>query len=106
MRQLRNFGVYRLPDGLGYVAVRGGSGKYYLFSSEEWPRLPPVFEVTADGRVLRWFNPGPEWLDEQLEDTGTTVARNTYRRPAPRRRALTAAAGDFRLPFEIRPRLY
>lgn len=84
MRQLRNFGVYRLPDGLRYVAVRGGSGKYYLFSADEWPRLPPVFEITADGRVLRWFNSGPEWFAEQLEDTDATVACATYRPAAPR----------------------
>ncbi|HYN84612.1 MAG TPA: hypothetical protein VER32_05120 [Pyrinomonadaceae bacterium] len=87
MRKLRNFGVYRLPDALRYVAVRGGSGKFYLFSADEWPRLPPVFEVTADGRVLRWFNSGPEWVAEQLEDTGASVARTTYRPVPPRRDA-------------------
>ncbi|HEX5708551.1 MAG TPA: hypothetical protein VFX96_14705 [Pyrinomonadaceae bacterium] len=84
MRQLRNYGVYRLPDGLGYVAVRGGSGKYYLFSFDEWPKLPPVFEVTTDGQVLRWFNSGPEWLADQLEDTGESATRAATRAAAKR----------------------
>lgn len=70
MTQLRNYGVYRLPDGLGYVAVRGGSGNFYLFECGDELKLPPVFEVTSEGYVLRWFNSGPEWLAEHLEDTG------------------------------------
>jgi hypothetical protein len=74
MRQLRNYGVYRLPDGRGYVAVRGGSGKFYLFECREGLKLPPVFEVTQEGLVLRWFNSGPEWCAEHLQDTGRTFA--------------------------------
>ena len=71
MSQLRNRGVYRLPDGHGYVAVRGGSGRFYLFECSRGLRLPPVFEV-AEARVRRWFNSGAEWGVEQLEDTGRT----------------------------------
>jgi hypothetical protein len=72
VRQLRNCGIYRLPDGYLYVVVRGGTGKFYLFDYSTLTKARPVFEVTADGRVARRFGSGPEWRVEQLEDTGQT----------------------------------
>lgn len=72
MLQIRNYGVYRLPDGNSYVAVRGGSGSFYLFNCYDGLRLPPVFRVTDEGHVDRWFNSGPEWGAEHLSDTGET----------------------------------
>jgi hypothetical protein len=72
MKELRNYGVYKLPDGHSYVLVRGGSGNSYLFDCAQPPSQPPVFQVTQEGRVQRWFNSGPEWFVEDLEDTGET----------------------------------
>lgn len=72
MAQLRDFGIYRLPDGHSYVAVRGGSGTHYLFDYERGSAGRPVFEVRDDGRVARWFSTGAEYRAKDLEDTGRT----------------------------------
>ena len=72
MTQLRDCGIYRLPDGYLYVAVQGGSGAFYLFDCATGTRARPIFEVTPEGRVARWFNTGPEWWVEDVSDTGET----------------------------------
>lgn len=72
MTQLREYGIYHLPDGETYVAVRGGSGAFYLFDCSTGTQARPIFEVTQEGRVTRWFNPGPEWWVDDLADTGET----------------------------------
>ncbi len=74
MRQLREYGVYRLPDRESYVAVRGGSGRFYLFECKWGLDLPPAF-VVEGGRVRRWFTSGTEWSEDDLEDTGETFDR-------------------------------
>lgn len=70
--RLRDFGIYRLPDGHSYVAVYGGSGGYYLFDYEGGAAGRPVLKVSPEGRVSRWFSTGPEYGAEDLEDTGQT----------------------------------
>ena len=74
MAQLRNFGVYRLPDNHPYVLVRGGGDRYFLFDCDLRLKAAPVFEV-AQGRVRRWLGSGAEYGVEDLEDTGETFER-------------------------------
>jgi hypothetical protein len=78
MSELRNYGVYRLPDAATYVAVPAGACMYFLYDRSRGTQPPPVYEVTAEGRVLRWFGSGPDWLVEQMEDTGETYGRECH----------------------------
>lgn len=92
MKGLRNYGVYRLPDGESYLAVRGGSGAFYLFDRSTGILVPPLFEVRPDGLIARWFNSGPEWRVEQLTDTGESLESGPLVPYQSRRVARLAAA--------------
>ena len=72
MPSLRDRGVYRLPDGRPYVALRNPSGDFFLFDLSSDTSARPVFEVTPGGLLARRFGRGPEWVVGQLEDTGQT----------------------------------
>ena len=72
MPSLRDGGVYRLPDGQPYVAMRNPSGDIFLFDLSSDTSARPVFEVTPGGMLSRRFGEGPEWGVWQMEDTGQT----------------------------------
>ena len=74
MAQLRDCGIYRLPDGKEYVAACNLSGVFFLFDCTTAAEPRPVFEVTEEGRVARRFGTGREWSVEDLSDTGRTLS--------------------------------
>ena len=74
LRKLRPNGVYQPPGGLRPVVAVPAYDGYYLYDSEHGTRLPPRFEVKADGRVESWHGEPVPWLAEDLVDTGETVS--------------------------------
>lgn len=73
MRRLTNYGIYRLPGvGRELVALRDRGGGFLLYDDEYDMRLPPRFEVRADGRIVNWHGEVTKWMAEDLIDTGRT----------------------------------
>jgi len=70
MPTLRPHGIYELPDGRRYVAVKHGAGTFFLYPAAHGPVAPPVYEVTPDGAVTPWQTGGTPYRVEDLTDTG------------------------------------
>ncbi len=68
--QLRNLGIYALPDGREMIAeVEPGRG-YSLYPPHIWNHFRfTEYRVNADGRLLVKGKP-TGWSVEQLRDTG------------------------------------
>ena len=71
MRQLREPGIYRTPDGRGHVACAGLLGSYLLFGVSRCAEGFPTYVVDLSGRVATATQPTP-WRSEELFDTGRT----------------------------------
>ena len=69
---LRSHGIYTLPDGKSYAAIKDGGGDYFLYPSAAGPVHPPAYEVTAEGAVKPWMSSGRVWTVKDLTDTGET----------------------------------
>ena len=80
MEQLRSHGIYILPNGKSYAAIKDGGGDYFLYPSTSGPTRPPEYEVTAAGEVKPWMSEGQEWTVKDLTDTGETygVAKGIF----------------------------
>jgi hypothetical protein len=72
MKELRNTGIYTLPDGNSYAVFSADEGRYFLYLCKHGISNPPSYQTTSDGRVLPWLGTGPEWRVEDLTDTGKT----------------------------------
>ena len=75
MKELRERGLYRLPDGAEFVAspaARGGG--YALYDPQVWKRYGmPDYQIDATGRLNK-MGESTRWRTEDLIDTGQTVA--------------------------------
>lgn len=71
MRQLRERGVYRTPNGKEYVACAGILGFYLLYSLSRGVSGIPAYVIDVTGRIVSATQPTP-WNSEQLTDTGRT----------------------------------
>ena len=75
MKELRERGLYRLPDGGEFVASsapRGGG--YALYDPQVWKRYGlPDYQIDAQGRLNR-MGESTRWLADDLIDTGQTAA--------------------------------
>lgn len=71
MRQLRELGIYRTPDGRAHVARAGLLGSYLLFGLNRCAEGFPTYVVDLAGRVVAATQPTP-WSSEELLDTGRT----------------------------------
>lgn len=71
MRQLRELGIYKTPDGKAHVARAGLLGSYLLFGLGRCAEGFPTYVVDLAGRVVTPTQPTP-WLSEELFDTGRT----------------------------------
>jgi hypothetical protein len=71
MRQLRELGIYRTPDGREHVARAGLLGSYLLFGVSRCNEGFPTYVVDLSGRIVAATQPTPWWSDELL-DTGRT----------------------------------
>lgn len=75
--ELRERGVYALPDHREFiVSARGGMG-YSLFSSQTWGRLNIAeYRLDRDGRILSKGIP-TRWRVADLRDTGRTAEKGS-----------------------------
>ena len=70
MRQLRAYGIYKLPGVSRPVFAVPDGGGYLLYDSLLGRDLPPRFGVKPDGRVTNWHGDELGLSVEDLEDTG------------------------------------
>lgn len=71
MRQLRELGIYKTPDGRAHVARAGLFGSYLLFGLNRCVEGFPTYVVDLAGRVVAATQP-TAWRSEELHDTGRT----------------------------------
>lgn len=71
MRQLRELGIYKTPDGRAHVARAGLLGSYLLFGLSRCSEGFPTYVVNLAGRVVAAMQPTP-WRADELLDTGRT----------------------------------
>ncbi len=73
MKELRERGIYKLPDGEEFVAGAARGGGYALYNPQIWKRYGvPDYEVSAQGRVTK-MGESTRWSVEDLLDTGRTA---------------------------------
>ena len=73
MQNLRERGIYAMPDGREFVVHAVFRGGYVFYTPEDWDRFGPhAHESTADGH-LRWNGQPDQWRTEDLIDTGRTA---------------------------------
>ena len=72
MRQLRAYGIYKLPGVKRPVFAVPADGGYLLYDSLLGEDLPPRFEVKPDGRVTNWHGDEMSVRVEEFQDTGQT----------------------------------
>ncbi|HEX8180304.1 MAG TPA: hypothetical protein VF525_12230 [Pyrinomonadaceae bacterium] len=74
MKDLRERGIYRTPDGDELVASVTRGGAYALFNPKVWQRYGvPDYEVDAQGRLTR-MGESTRLRVEDLQDTGRTAS--------------------------------
>ena len=73
MKELRERGVYTLPDGEEFVASIARGGGFALFNPQIWKRYGvPDYEVDPLGRVTQ-LGQSTRWRVDDLVDTGRTA---------------------------------
>jgi hypothetical protein len=74
MKELRDRGLYRLPDGAELVASFASRGEgYVLYHPKVWKSYGvPDYRVDAQGCLSR-MGESTNWRDEDLIDTGETA---------------------------------
>jgi hypothetical protein len=73
MKDLRERGVYTLPDGEEFVASVARGGGFALFNPQIWKRYGvPDYEVDPLGRVTQ-MGQSTRWRVDDLVDTGKTA---------------------------------
>jgi hypothetical protein len=75
MKELRERGLYRLPDGGEFVATMATRGAgYALYDPQVFKRYGlPDYQIDAQGRLNR-MGESTRWMAEDLIDTGQTAA--------------------------------
>ena len=73
MKELRERGVYTLPDGEEFVASVARGGGFALFNPQIWKRYGvPDYEIDPLGRVTQ-LGQSTRWRVDDLVDTGRTA---------------------------------
>jgi hypothetical protein len=67
-RELRDYGVYRLPSGEVVFAVKVENDRYLLYRQETGTDSMPYAEVTSDGNVIPLLLTGSGCNSEDLID--------------------------------------
>jgi hypothetical protein len=70
MRQLRPYGIYKLPGALRPVYPVPAGGKVYLYDFKFGSGVPPRFVVEDDGRIVNWHGESMPFNVNDLIDTG------------------------------------
>ncbi len=73
MKELRERGVYTLPDGEEFIASVARGGGFALFNPRVWKRYGvPDYEVDPSGRLTQ-LGQSTRWRVDDLVDTGRTA---------------------------------
>ena len=74
VKEIRECGVYALPDGREVIAHGGGkSGFFKLYDPLAWKyEGPPMYETNEQGVITSLGRPTP-WRVEDLRDVGQTA---------------------------------
>lgn len=78
MKELRDGGVYTMPNGKEVVARSSSRSGYYLYANPTLIYALPVYEVVATGQIYAAGRPTP-WNIDDMTDTNLTVRRNSDR---------------------------
>ena len=71
--ELRERGIYELPDGEELVASIARGGGYSLYDPQVWKRYGlPDYEINVQGQMTR-VGQSTHWRVEDLVDTGRTA---------------------------------
>ena len=69
--ELKNHGVYALPDGNEFVVRPARYGGYFLHDLRLGVSSAPLYLIDGSGQFLSWGRP-TQWSLEDLRDTGRT----------------------------------
>jgi hypothetical protein len=73
VKEMRECGVYALPDGRELIARSSGSGFVRLYDPLAWKYLePPMYEINERGVLTSSGRPTP-WNVQDLSDVGETA---------------------------------
>jgi hypothetical protein len=76
---MRERGIYRVPDGEEYVAIKGPDAMFFLFRLESWFKHGAVdLRVNANGTISR-KGATTLWKVGDFEDTGRTAQEPPFR---------------------------
>ncbi len=75
MKDLRDGGVYTMPNGKEVVARSSNRSGYYLYASPTLIYALPVYEVVATGHIYAAGRP-TSWNVADLTETNLPVHRN------------------------------
>lgn len=75
MEELRERGIYLLPDGLRYYAERSEVGGYLLYPVRQGPAPEARYRVSGEGAVLDSVTLRLIFPAGKLMDTGGTYVR-------------------------------
>ena len=89
LSNMREGGVYLLPDGERLIAVADHRGGFLLYTPKVWKRFhgwgPAEYDVVPEGRIIDCdADASTPWSVRDLVDTGET--RHPLPAPAPRAR--------------------
>ena len=71
--ELRDRGVYILPDATEVIAIQDGAGSYLLYERDEWEQKRGAkLEVDSAGQILR-YGRATRWRACDLVDTGRSA---------------------------------
>lgn len=74
MKQLRDGGVYTMPNGKEVVARSSSRCGYYLYASPTIIYALPIYEVVATGQIYAAGRPTP-WNIHDIADTNLNARR-------------------------------
>lgn len=76
--ELRERGIYQLPDKREFIICVSGDGTgYLLYTREAWRRMGlPEYRLQVNGRILS-RGVVTRWRIEDLQDTGKTIEYTT-----------------------------
>jgi hypothetical protein len=83
MRELRECGIYALPDGREFVAHAVFRGGYILYTQGAWEFFGLHLYETNEAGQIRTKGRLTSWRIEDLKDTSRTAGARTASKAAP-----------------------
>ena len=73
MQNLRERGIYSLPDGREFVVHAVFRGGHVFYTPEEWELFGPYAYESDDYGRIRWIGQLDQWRTEDLIETSRTA---------------------------------